>query len=361
LGIENRSFGKSGWSFRGQPEGTGLKPLSECRGLGAIGGIMKLLFFALLLLNQSAHAIIFANDDRKDVFQSTRADNLGRSIAMMQGMDFVIPQTPRKTYLLDFVLASDHNNIGLCSEEKFSSQPVGYVNCTGFLVAEDILVTAGHCSTFKMEVLDHASPPLCTTFKWIFDFKAKADGSVDLANIPTENIYECKEIIHAEHLAFMTDHHGNLVPPVNGNHGTDFSIIRLDRKVVGRQPLKLANLAPGLNDPMTVIGFPLALPMKYADNAKVIGTQFDDFILTDLDILGGNSGSPVFNDQDEVVGIAVRSFPYEDTTYLDSKKCSTTNVCAKMNEGTCVSSMPGEIIGTHVDRIFHVQKWLKTL
>jgi hypothetical protein len=322
---------------------------------------MRVLFFTLLFFAQYSQAIIFGLDDRADVAQSARADKLSRSVAMMQGMDFFLPQTPGNKFSLDFILASDSNNVGLCTTEKFSNQPLGYVNCTGFLVGEDILVTAGHCTTFKMEILENANPPLCSTFKWIFDFKAKLDGSVDIANIPADNVYECKRIIHSEHLAYMMDHHGNYVPPVNGNHGTDFAIIQLDRKVVGREPLKLAELEPSIGEPLMVIGHPMALPLKYADNAKVLPANFTDFILTDLDIVGGNSGSPVFNNRDEVVGIAVRSFPYEDSIYLPARQCSVMNSCPKMGAGSCVPTLPGEIIGTHVDKIAHVQKWLKTL
>lgn len=279
----------------------------------------------------------------------------------MMADTFVIPQTPKDTFNLDFVLASDPNNVGLCKEAKFSKQPAGYVNCTGFLIAEDLLVTAGHCTTFNMQILENQNRPLCSTFKWVFDYKTPgAISNAQLTDIPSDNVYSCKQVIHGEHLAFMFDHHGNFVPPPNGQHGTDFAIIQLDRKVVGRKPLKLATTEVKSGDRLMVVGYPLALPLKYATGVAV-DTHFTDFINTNLDIVGGNSGSPVFNSKNEVVGIAVRSFPYEDLKYDASRNCSTWNSCPVMNKGACVPEEPGQIIGTHVDRIKHVQNILEHL
>lgn len=328
-----------------------------------MGESMRLILFVVILITQfHAQAIIFGNDDRHDVIQSARASRLGRSVALMAADVFVLPQaTPKDTFKLDFVLGTDSTNIGLCKEEKFSSQYTGWINCTGFLVAEDIIVTAGHCMTFKMQALDNTQQiPMCNTFKWVFDFKADSlNPAGQIENVPAENVYTCKKIIRAEHLAFMADQQGKFVPPQNGNHGTDFAIIQLDRKVTGNRPaLKLATTEPKAGDQMMTIGYPLALPLKYANNAHVLETKYDHFFVTDLDIVGGNSGSPVFNFKDEVVGIAVRSFPYEDMTYHPERSCSTLNSCPKMGAGACVPEDASQIIGTHVDRIKHVQKWL---
>ena len=49
----------------------------------------------------------------------------------------------------------------LCKNEKFLNQPSG-ANCTGFLIAEDKLLTAGHCVSFDSD---------CEEFYWVFDLK----------------------------------------------------------------------------------------------------------------------------------------------------------------------------------------------
>lgn len=179
---------------------------------------------------------------------------------------------------------------GLCEEERFALQNVLPI-CTGFLVAPDILVTAGHCITSEED---------CANFSWIFDY---TEGTT---KIPNNNIYNCKEIISKE---------------LKNTYLTlkDYAVIRLDRKT-DRKPLKFRRRGkPNWGTPLVVIGHPIGLPQKIANGAEVkVGhiagaltplrsiIRKRHFLMANVDAFVGNSGSPVFNEKTgEVEGILV--------------------------------------------------------
>jgi hypothetical protein len=159
-----------------------------------------------------------------------------------------------------------------CSTERFVNQPT-LMSCTGFLVGKDVLVTAGHCMVNNFD---------CSGFNWVFNFKKGQN------KIPSDSIYKCKKIIAQEQVSL----------PILGT--TDYALIRLDRPVTTGEPLKFrteGRIKKGTN--VAVIGHPLGLPLKIADNAKVRGV-FGKTFKANLDTYGGNSGSPVV---DEVTGL----------------------------------------------------------
>jgi S1-C subfamily serine protease len=103
----------------------------------------------------------------------------------------------------------------------------------------------------------------------------------------------------------------------NGDPGADYAVIKLDRKVAGRQPLlvnRFSKLAPG--DKLFVIGHPVGLPLKVAVNAVVRDASPKFFFMTDLDTFSGNSGSAVFNVGNNLIeGILVRGdIDFEDSS-----------------------------------------------
>lgn len=187
---------------------------------------------------------------------------------------------------------------GVCSTERFSNQ-ITAANCSGFLVAEDVLVTAGHCIETQTD---------CDEYRWVFDYQVGADGN--LAKLNTENVYECQKILGRE---------------LSGANGTDFAVIKLSKVVKGREPMKL-NLTgkPVEGDDVIVLGHPTGLPQKIAAGAtvkKLAGNHF----YSNLDTYGGNSGSAVINGRTyEVEGILVRG--QKDYVRSPTGTCSISNV-----------------------------------
>lgn len=179
----------------------------------------------------------------------------------------------------------------LCDDEKFKQQ-ANFSNCSGFLVAPDIVVSAGHCFQGNE----------CNTFDWVFNYKTAKAGDLTVS-VSESDIYHCKEVISFES------------PRMGG--GKDYAVVRLDRPVKGIAPLKVAAKTPALGTPLVMIGHPSGLPQKIADGASVKEIISQGF-KANVDAFGGNSGSAVFNEKTgEVVGILVNG---ADDYSLDSEK-----------------------------------------
>ena len=175
----------------------------------------------------------------------------------------------------------------LCECERFADQPALNVNmCTCFLVKDDVIATAGHfVKEKKIEDL-----------RIVFGFKM--ENSDTAAKIPTENIYNGVKLIGIRH-----DRDGN---------APDWALVKLDRKVKGREIVKLSRDEISIDQPVYTIGHPAGLPLKFAAGASVRDTHDpkNEFLFTaDLDIFMNNSGSPVFDlKTHEVIGIVVQGY-----------------------------------------------------
>jgi V8-like Glu-specific endopeptidase len=242
--------------------------------------------------------VIYGEDNRKDVFESgdSALVELSKSTAAM--IDSSNLKAARKGEIE--ITGPTLEERGICSKERFSKQMTA-ANCSGFLVAPNILVTAGHCIKTAYD---------CSSYKWVFDYKVDhAEQSSIL--VPTSAVYSCKKIISRTLDQVTKD---------------DFAVIELDRKALDRRPLSFRrNGKITLGTSIAVIGHPTGLPTKIADGAKV--RKLDSkFFVANLDTYGGNSGSAVFNVKTgEVEGILVRG---ENDYVSDSKLgCQVSNVC----------------------------------
>jgi hypothetical protein len=270
-----------------------LKRISFVAGVLVLISLVTTGFFAI------KPQVIYGDDNRQDVYEvkdqalKDAADSalvfIAKSRLFRGDNGAVIIDT--KKY------GADYN---LCPDEPFWGQPIAG-NCSGFLVGEDLVATAGHC----------VSDVECADYSLVFGFKKNsAQDSVD--SVPAGEIYNCKEIVARE----MTE-------------VLDYALIRLDRPVVGHKPLKMATTQATSGDPVVVIGNPSGLPTKIAGGATV-RTQMGDYFITNTDTYGGNSGSAVFNSRTlEVVGILVRG--ESDFTYDYNRSCTVSYKCG-MND-----------------------------
>ena len=194
----------------------------------------------------------------------------------------------------------------LCPGEKFSGQPMGAF-CSGSLVGEDLIMTAGHCIVNQAE---------CDDARLVFGFALKSRNAGAAVRIGQEDVYTCKKVVSR----FLGGEPGFLGPKP---YGPDYALIQLDRKVAGHKPLAI-NRGGGLKngDKLMVIGHPVGLPLKIAAGATVRDVYPHGYFVTDLDTFGGNSGSPVFNAATGLIeGILVRGD--NDFTYSPEAGCTT--------------------------------------
>lgn len=217
----------------------------------------------------------------------------------------------------------DTRPFNLCTSERFNNQRKGPW-CSGFLVAPDIIVTAGHCIETVAE---------CKNVNFVFGY-AKKSSSHDPALVKTEDVYGCSELLGQE----------------KTSRGTDWAVIKLDRPVTGHQPLRIRRTGTvARQTPLILIGHPSSLPSKIAKGGRVRDVRSAHFV-ADLDSYGGNSGSAVFNaDTNEVEGILVRG----KTDYKYQNGCYVSNVCEDGINGSC--TVNGSFIeGEHVTKISEV-------
>ena len=254
---------------------------------------------ALVIISPILSALSFANgksiygdDNRVELFNaSPETAKLANSVVSLWNSDKVQYDSASKTYSLKT------GNFGkaykLCPKERFREQPIGAF-CSGSLVGDDLIMTAGHCIT------NQAS---CDGTKIVFGFALKESGASATTNMGQDDVYTCKKII----TRFLGGEPGS-VNPAGQKLGPDYALIQLDRKVAGRKPLEInrgQNLAKG--DKVMVIGHPVGLPLKLAAGASIRDASPEGYFVTDLDTFGGNSGSPVFNTTTGLIeGILVR-------------------------------------------------------
>lgn len=235
-------------------------------------------------------SVVVGADDRYDVYAHPDA-----------GLRALATESTVALVTKDRIDASDPNDVqfaaneywDLCSDERFHDQNQPAV-CSGTLIADDLVLTAGHC----------VSPFACEDLSFVFGFQQAS--ATQLATITTNDVYDCAEVIveHTpeEYSAF------------------DYAVVRLDRPVSSGRVPAVVQTNVELPQPLTsvmTIGHPLGLPAKIADNAQIFGLDGYRAFWPDLDAHRGNSGSGVFDDQQNVIGVVTSGA--EDDPYYDEQ------------------------------------------
>jgi hypothetical protein len=199
----------------------------------------------------------------------------------------------------------------LCDIEPFSHQPIAAgIMFSGFLVKDDVIVTAGH-SVNESNVTD---------LRILFGYKM-VDSVTPVTRFANENIYQGVKIIRRIYNA--------------GGNGPDWALVKLDRNVVGQTVPRLSTKEISCDQAIYVIGHPLGLPMKYGGGVYVGDVDETSFI-ANLNIYSGNSGAPVFDlNTNEFIGMVVRGEKRDfrwtgkcwiSVEYLEDKKSQCTRV-----------------------------------
>lgn len=215
-------------------------------------------------------------DDRKDYYQVRNKGALRNAEAVASSWNkWQLVDKKDGTYQLTTMHYGRSNN--LWSKEPFYNQPIG-AHCTAFLVSPTMMVTAGHCIN-----LDNIED-----IRFVFGFRMTSKDTA-VVRIPAKDIYKAKR----------------LVAHKCTSRGLDYAVFELDRPCRDRLPVSVCGTNAKKGESLYVIGYPTGLPQKVADGARVLGVSRYTF-RANLDTYGGNSGSPVFNDRNECVGILVK-------------------------------------------------------
>lgn len=258
-----------------------------------------LLAWPVFLQAQLQPQVSYGEDDRLDLCQVEDENILklaDSTVALFESAD-LIPDPPNKQFGLGTEPLGKSK--GLCPEERFYDQEAG-ATCSGFLVAPDLVMTAGHC---LMSIT-------CARTRFVFGFAIRKDGGSP-KTAPTSEVYSCAKILDSRFARKRKD--------------PDWALVKLDRPVEGHAPLaldKTGKIVEGT--PLFIIGYPTGLPAKVSGGATVIDASFRDYFIADLDTYDGNSGSPVFSAQTRLV-VGILSSGEKD--FVSKGACKVTHRC----------------------------------
>jgi hypothetical protein len=273
-----------------------LAPAEPGAGLAPRGALSTFDATSIAEVLKAKQKVIYGTDDRQDVFEiadPALLNDVDSVVALFDRTDVVDNGNGTSTLRTQNFGAAQN----LCPGERFRDQPVGAF-CSGFLVAADVIATAGHC-------IDASN---VANVRFVFGFRM-LNATTAQTTLNNTEIYRGVNLIGRQ----LT------------SNGTDWALVRIDRAVTNHRitPIRVAGrIADG--QAVHVIGHPAGLPTKVAGGAAVRDNAPAAFFVANLDTYGGNSGSPVFNSAThEVEGVLVRG----ETDSVQQGNCTVSLVC----------------------------------
>jgi len=251
---------------------------------------------SIVAVLKDSQKAIYGIDDRSEIFQLPAGPDLddADSVVALFTSANVTDNGNGTSTLRTINFGAEHN---LCAGERFREQPTGAF-CSGFLVAPDIIATAGHC-------LNSGN---VTDVRFAFGFRMRNAATAETV-VSNAEIYRGMAIVGRQLIG----------------GGADWALVRIDRNVTNHRIVRIRRTGKiGDGQAVHVIGHPSGLPTKFAGGAVVRDNAQSAFFVANLDTYGGNSGSPVFNsDTHEVEGILVRG----ETDFVRQGACQVSLVC----------------------------------
>lgn len=204
----------------------------------------------------------------------------------------------------------------LCASEPYRTQPAPGI-CSAFLVAPDLVATAGHCVNMKTA---------CGDLRFVFGFAYDhAPGEADVTVVPEEDFYRCATVV-----GHLYDADAWAAEEVASRElWSDWAVVRLDRPVTGRAPLPLRTVgAVAAGALLHAVGHPGGIPAKVT-GGRATDVSHELYVNTDLDIYAGNSGSLVTGASGVAEGIVIRGTGGGHNSFVLDGTCYRSRHCAQ--------------------------------
>ncbi len=226
--------------------------------------------------------VIYGDDNRQLLhhYPNLTIRNWAKSTAAMIDKVNLRDNVGGKIFISNPSTLKDVFNI--CADESFSHE-LSTAICSGFLVAPNLLLTAGHCINSASE---------CRMSRWVFDYRADQVNS-KTPYVLDKNVYKCQAIVMSAY---------------DKKKDLDYSLIQLDRPVTDRSPLPIRREGKlSETDELVVVGHPSGLPTIIADQGFAYKNDQEQIFGANLDTFSINSGSAVLNKSTgEIEGILIR-------------------------------------------------------
>ncbi len=250
--------------------------------------------------------VVYGTDNRTDVYAHADATLRARAqqatVALMEPSEIDASDPNDVAFIADTL----QDAYSLCSNQRFLND-LTPAFCSGTLIDDDLVLTAGHCVTTASE---------CNSTRFVFNFyRTSATG---MQTVTTQDIFSCRSIVVRQEAT------------VNGRT-LDYAIIRLDRSAAPRftpAPVRTAATAMAVGANVAVIGSGSGIPFKIDAGGSVRNARAStlDYFVASTDTFGGNSGSGVYEtDGYTVAGILVRG----ETDYRANGSCYIVNTCTE--------------------------------
>ena len=235
-------------------------------------------------LGGTQQPIIYGADDRREVYEHPS----GQLRALASSA--VVALVPRSRFLQtkagEFAIFTRplEQAFDVCADERFATQPTA-ADCSGVLIDDDLVLTAGHC---------FASDQACADSAVVFDyFYASPDV---LEPIGWGDVHGCRRIVHR-----------SFSPAASGKR-IDYAVVQLDRRPAGRTPVPMRTTPLLTGEPLATVGSASGLPAKIDSGSRLLNPRALelDYFLLDSDTFAGSSGSGVFDAEAKLVGVLVR-------------------------------------------------------
>lgn len=259
-------------------------------GLACRCGLVPLLLFASSCgapaesepTNAAAAEIVYANDDRIEVFEASDRirQRASASVVVLVARSLLTDTGGKLSTAATFA-----DSQGMCDRERFSEQPSAAF-CTGVLVDWDLVLTAGHCA----DLLPLDEFAVVPGYYYADERRLSSDTVAPLSVV--------------EVVAKRND------PPTSAVR-LDYAWLRLDRRVappLAPAPIRRSETPLDTFAPLTAVNAGGGLPLKIDLGGSVWDPRPEtlDCFLADTDTLHGASGGAAFDDDLSLVGVMVR-------------------------------------------------------